>query len=68
MKKRYKLKNGGRILLSIIVVIVSAVLYSKAATFGKLAQTNVTYELICVGAWMWLMLGQFVVLSFIWDK
>lgn len=66
MKKKFKLKGWVKFVLTIILMIGSVIIYSKVGTFGELAQTNEGYQLVCVGAWFWLLVGQMIGYSIIW--
>lgn len=66
--KRLKLKGWVKVVLTIIVLIISAVIYSKVGTLGELAQTHKGYQFICIGAWFWLLTGQVLALTFVWNK
>lgn len=67
MKKKFKLKGWVKVALTIILIIGSVVIYSKVGTLGELAQTETGYQLVCVGAWFWLLLGQMIAYSIIWN-
>lgn len=66
--EKLKLKGWVKVVLTIIVLIISAVIYSKVGTLGELAQTHRSYQFICIGAWFWLLMGQGLALSFVWNK
>lgn len=64
--RKLKLKEKPKkIILTAIVIIASCLIYSKVGTLGSLAQNSVSYELICLGAWYWLLAGQIQVISLI---
>lgn len=66
--KKYKLKGWVKVVLSIIVFVVSAIIYLKVDSFGVLAQTHKGYLLICIAAWFWLLTGQIIALAAIWEE
>lgn len=66
--KKFKLKVGGKVVITIIVLIISALVYSKVGVLGDLAQTHRGYQLVCIGAWFWLLVGQIGAYSLIWEE
>lgn len=68
MKKRLKLKGWVKVAITIILVTISMLLYSKTGTLGELAQTYKTHQLVCIGVWGWLIVGQMIAYSYIWSK
>ena len=67
MKKVIKLKMGGKVVLTVIILAISILVYSKVGVLGELAQSSTGYQLLCLGAWFWLIAGQLMTLSFIWE-
>lgn len=61
MKKR-RLKCWVKIVL---IILISIIIYSLTGELGKLAQHSRIYSFLCVSAWVWLFLGQFIVIYFI---
>lgn len=62
-----KLKKWVKYVLTIIVMLISIVIYTKTGELGRLAQSSVKYQAICVLAWSWLLLGQIMVYMKIWE-
>lgn len=67
MKKR-RLNKRGKIVLTILIILISAVIYVLMAKFGVKAQESTIALVGIVCAWIWLILGQFGVYYFIWDS
>lgn len=67
MKKVIKLKMGGKVVLTVIILAISILIYSKVGVLGELAQVSTGYQVLCLGAWFWLIVGQLMTLSFIWE-
>lgn len=65
--RKIKLKNKGKVVLTIILLIISVIIYLNVGKLGDLAQTHLGYQLICLGAWFWLIVGQMVALACIWE-
>ena len=68
MKKQLKLKRWVKVVLTAVIIITSTFIYSKSGIIGELAQANKIYQIICIGAWMWLLPGQMITYSLIWRK
>ena len=68
MKKRLKLKGWVKVVITIILVAISMLLYSKTGTLGELTQTYKIHQLVCIGVWGWLIVGQTIAYSCIWSK
>lgn len=66
MKKR-KLKKWVKVILTMLIVILSLIIYSKVGELGILAQNNDFYLLVCAMCWVWLMAGQFTTYNLIWE-
>ena len=68
MKKRYKLKKGAKVVITLILVSVGIVLYHILANKGKYAvESTLGSIFICLG-WFWLIVGQIMVLKTMWEK
>lgn len=68
MKKQLKLKRWVKVVLTVVIIIISAFIYSKTGIVGELAQASKLYQLVCFGAWGWLLVGQMITYSVIWRK
>ena len=66
MKKR-RLNKRGKIVLTILIILISAVIYVLMAKFGVKSQESTIALVGIVCAWIWLILGQFGVYYFIWE-
>lgn len=66
MQKR-RLKKWVKVLLTILILIISAVIYFKTGYFGELAQDSIFYQVVCLMAWFWLIMGQIMVYVMIWE-
>lgn len=66
MKKR-KLKKWVKVILTMLIMILSLMIYSKIGELGILAQNNDFYLLVCAISWVWLMAGQFTTYNLIWE-
>lgn len=66
MRKR-KLNKKGKILFTILTIILSAIVYYLMIALSKNIDNNV-YKLIIVAGWIWLLVGQIIVYSNIWYK
>lgn len=62
-----KLTKLGKVIVTLIVMIVSCVVYSKTGVLGELAQDNNTYAVLTMVAWAWLVFGQFSIYCILWE-
>jgi hypothetical protein len=67
MKKKIKIKSGGKVVLTLIILLISTFVYTKVGILGDLAQSHKGYLIVCIGAWFWLLVGQLLALSVIWE-
>ena len=67
MKKR-KLKKGVKAVITVILLLFSAWVYSKCSILGHLAQSSDFYEALTIMAWMWLFFGLASVLMLLWEE
>jgi len=67
LKKRTKrkLKSWVKVL---VVAIISFIIYLKTGVLGEFAQHNIIGQLVCITTWLWLFMGQFIVMYFIIDS
>ena len=63
-----KLRKWVKVVITIILIVVSIVLYSYTGVLGELAQNYKIYQLLCIGTWSWLLVGQMLTYSYIWSK
>ena len=62
-----KLTKLGRIIVTLIVMVFSAFVYSKTGVLGELAQDSSIFEVLTLIAWAWLILGQFLIYCLLWE-
>lgn len=66
---RLRLKEKPKKILStLIILILSSLIYIITGKLGVLAQNNTYYEIICLLAWLWLIVGQIIILIKIWEE
>lgn len=67
MKKKYKLKKGVKVVITLILVSVGIVLYHILANKGAYAvESTLGSIFICLG-WFWLLVGQIIAIYSIWE-
>lgn len=66
MKRR--LNRRGRVLITILTILLSAVIYIFMGHLGELQVNNIFYQLTLLLGWGWLFLGQFGAIVCIWEK
>ncbi len=62
-----RLNKKGKILITIITILISAVIYVLTAKLGVFAKNNIFILFIVVCGWIWLILGQTSVLALVWE-
>ena len=67
MKSKLHLKKWVRVAITILTIIFGIFIYNQTGTLGELAQTNNNYLTLCLMAWIWLFIGQFCILSMVWE-
>lgn len=67
--KRYKLKKSvKKVLATIFIVVISAVVYANIGRVGELAQDSRFYEFLAIIGWAWLVFIQTALLAMIWAE
>lgn len=67
MKKKLKLKRWVKVLITLIVIVSGVVIYSGLGDIGSEASTNATANILCILGWSYLVFGQIIILSGIWE-
>lgn len=62
-----KLTKLGKVIVTLIVMVFSAFIYSKTGVFGELAQDNLFFQILTLISWAWLILGQFLIYCLLWE-
>ena len=62
-----KITKLGKIVFTIITLLISLLVYSKLDTLGMLGRTNDIYLGLCLAGWFWIVCGQLLVLEKIWE-
>lgn len=66
-KKKLRLNLKGKVVLSIIILLIDILIYSKTGHFGKLAQTSNGYLAITILCWGYLFIWQFILIYLVWE-
>lgn len=66
MKRR--LNKRGKILFTIITILISAVIYILTAKLGGFAKDSIFILIFTVFGWSWLILGQMSVFYMLWGE
>lgn len=61
-----RLKRWVKIVLTILLLILSFIIYIKLDYWGFLARSSNFYELASIIGWFWLIVGQMAVYTRIW--
>lgn len=65
--RKLKLKRWVKVTLTVLIIAISLLLYTKTGTLGKLAQDSKFYESLTLLAWFWIILGQITTISILWQ-
>lgn len=68
MKKRLKLRTWVKIILTILILFVSYLVYIGVGILGGIATIDKINEMLVYIGWFWLIVGQVLFLSSIWEK
>lgn len=66
MKKR-RLNKRGKKLVSLIIILISAIIYVLMAKLGAKAVDGIIYQVALISGWFWLLLGQFGAFYIVWE-
>ena len=61
-----KLRKWVEVVLTILLLILSLVIYIKLDYWGFLARSSNFYVAVSIIGWFWLIVGQMVIYSRIW--
>lgn len=68
MKKKIKLKKAGKVLITVLVIALGILIYSKLGDIGSEATTNQIANILCITGWTYLVFVQIVVLAGVWNN
>lgn len=61
-----KLRKWVKVVLTILLLILSFIIYIKLDYWGFLARSSNFYVAVSIISWFWLIVGQMVIYSRIW--
>lgn len=61
-----RLKRWVKIVLTILLLILSLIIYIKLDYWGFLARSSNFYVVVSIISWFWLIIGQMAVYARIW--
>lgn len=67
MKKKIKLKKWVKVVITLILVSVGIVLYHFLANNGAYAVKNTLGSIFIYLGWIWLLVGQIMVIYTMWE-
>lgn len=65
-QERLRKQRTRKILLTVEVIVLSAIIYVLTGEFGELAKGSTFYQIMCILSWAWLLFGQIGALYTIW--
>ncbi len=67
MKKKFKLRGWVKVFLTATVIVLGIVIYSGLKALGTDAPTNQIASILCLTGWSYLVFGQILVLTGLWE-
>ena len=67
MKKRIKLKKAGKVLITVLVIALGILIYSKLGDIGSEATNSKLALTLCFLGWYYVLFVQFVILIGLWE-
>ena len=61
-----KLRKWVKVVLTMLLLILSLIIYIKLDYWGFLARSSNFYVLVSIIGWFWLIVGQMVIYAKIW--
>lgn len=61
-----KLRKWVKVVLTMLLLILSLIIYMKVDYWGFLARSSSFYVTVSIISWFWLIIGQIAVYSRIW--
>ena len=68
MKKKFKLKGWVKVVLTLLIIGVSSFVYKEVGILGQDVNKNTIADALIFGGWLWILFGQFMFLSTIWEN
>lgn len=68
MKKVYRLKKGGKVVFTLILVSLGIVVYHYLGILGAYASKNALAGVFVQLGWLWLLVGGIMVLKTMWEE
>lgn len=66
--KRYKLKSGVKVVITLILILVGFIIYHYLGIKGSYIGENRLTNIFIYLGWFWLIAGQIMVLYAIWEN
>lgn len=67
MKKRIKLKKAGKVLITVLVIALGILIYSKLGDIGSEATNSKLALTLCFLGWYYVLFVQFAILIGLWE-
>lgn len=67
MKKKLKLKRWVKTVITATVILIGIVIYSGVKALGGDANNSQIASVLCITGWTYLVFGQIVILSGLWE-
>ena len=66
--KKLRLKRWVKVVLTIFMLVGSVIIYNHTGKIGSLAVKNNFYATLIIVEWSWLIIGQSMLLFFMWEN
>ena len=67
IKRKIKIKMITKIIITIFIFIVGLQIYYDLALLGTFLDKTIIDKTLLYFGWFWLIMGQFVILHFVWE-
>lgn len=65
--KRRRLRKWVKVVSTILLMVIGAIVYRLSWIIGALALENQTFEILNILVWLYLLFGQFAIVFMVWD-
>ena len=67
MKRKITLKTGGKVVITLMIVMLDFIIYSFLYANGSYMGQNIITSIFIYLGWIWMCMGQFCVLYAVWE-
>jgi hypothetical protein len=67
MKRKITLKAGGKVVITLTIVMLDFIIYSFLCAHGSSVSQKTIASIFIYLGWIWMCMGQFCVLHAVWE-